>query len=87
MVEKRLIAMLLLPAPFNPISRGDGRNRTDDEGFADPCLTTWLRRLIAYDKQATVHAVVLGPERAMGFEPMTFSLARRHSTAKLRPRL
>src|SRR4029077_9052070 len=23
---------------------GDGRNRTDDEGFADLCLTTWLRR-------------------------------------------
>jgi hypothetical protein len=23
---------------------GDGRNRTDDEGFADPCLTTWRRR-------------------------------------------
>src|SRR4030088_2046135 len=24
---------------------GDGGNRTRDEGFADLCLTTWLRRL------------------------------------------
>ena len=23
---------------------GDGRNRTGGEGFADPCLATWLRR-------------------------------------------
>ncbi len=27
------------------------------------------------------------PERAMGFEPTTFSLARRRSTAELRPQL
>ena len=24
--------------------RGDGRIRTGDRGFADPCLTTWPRR-------------------------------------------
>jgi hypothetical protein len=24
--------------------RGDGGNRTHDGGFADLCLTTWLRR-------------------------------------------
>ena len=23
---------------------GEGRNRTDDEAFAEPCLTTWLPR-------------------------------------------
>jgi hypothetical protein len=27
------------------VTRGDGGNRTRDEGFADLCLTTWLRRL------------------------------------------
>src|SRR5438445_279719 len=27
---------------------GDGGNRTHDQGFADPCLTTWLRRLGRY---------------------------------------
>jgi hypothetical protein len=26
--------------------RGADRNRTDDGGFADLCLTTWLRRLV-----------------------------------------
>ena len=26
------------------IAGGDERNRTADKGFADPCLTTWLRR-------------------------------------------
>jgi hypothetical protein len=41
-----------------------------NKGFADLCLTTWLRRR---------------EERAKGFEPLTFSLARRHSTAELSP--
>ena len=40
-----------------------------DKAFAEPCLATWLRRR----------------ERAKGFEPLTFSLARRHSTAELSP--
>ena len=26
--------------------KGVGRNRTDDEAFAEPCLTTWLPRRI-----------------------------------------
>jgi hypothetical protein len=26
------------------IQEGDDRIRTGDQGFADPCLTTWLRR-------------------------------------------
>ena len=30
--------------PF--ILRGDNRNRTDDKGVADPCLTAWLCRHI-----------------------------------------
>jgi hypothetical protein len=44
-----------------------------NKGFADPCLTTWLRR----------HTGI--GERAMGFEPTTFSLARRRSTTELHP--
>ena len=28
-----------------PSFRGASRNRTGDEGFADPRLTSWLRRL------------------------------------------
>ncbi len=27
------------------VTGGDDRIRTGDEGFADPCLTTWRRRL------------------------------------------
>ena len=27
-----------------PFVKGDGRIRTGDQGFADPCLTAWLRR-------------------------------------------
>jgi hypothetical protein len=54
-----------------------------------PALSTWLRRLHAIenhsDQQPTGYTVGLDTERAMGFEPMTFSLARRHSTTKLRP--
>ena len=35
--------------PYSPcrdrfLSEGDDRIRTGDEGFADPCLTTWPRR-------------------------------------------
>ncbi len=46
------------------------------KGFADPCLTTWLRR----------HGYSLRcGERAMGFEPTTFCLASRRSTTELHP--
>ncbi len=45
-----------------------------NEGFADPCLTTWPRR--RFKKS----------ERAMRFELTTFSLARRRTTTVLRPR-
>jgi hypothetical protein len=34
----------------------------------------------------TILPAVFGAERAMGFEPTTFSLARRRTTAVLRPR-
>ena len=50
---------------------GDDRIRTGDEGFADPCLTSWRRRRM---------------ERETGFEPATFSLARRCSTPEPLPR-
>ena len=56
-------------------SRGVDGIRTRDEGFADPCLTTWPRR----------RRKLL--ERAMGFEPTTFSLARRRSTTEPRPQV
>ena len=29
---------------INLKNSGVGRNRTDDEAFAEPCLTTWLPR-------------------------------------------
>src|SRR5512146_2999121 len=66
------------PGPDNKAShqtrlRGVDGIRTRDEGFADPCLTTWPRR--QFKKL----------ERAMGFEPTTFSLARRRSTTEPRP--
>ena len=61
-----------------------------NEGFADPCLTTWPRRLIN-KKIATerdfLRSAILQFERAMRFELTTFSLARRRSTTELRPRL
>ena len=47
---KRILSPLRLPVP--PPRRqnggkngGDTRTRTGDEGFADPCLATWLCRL------------------------------------------
>ena len=59
-----------------------------NEGFADPCLTTWPRRLIN-KKIATerdfLRSAILQFERAMRFELTTFSLARRRSTTELRP--
>ena len=59
-----------------------------NEGFADPCLTTWPRRRInkriADRNRFNLQSSML--ERAMGFEPTTFSLARRRSTTELRPR-
>ena len=42
----------------------------EDGGFADLCLTTWLRRRL---------------ERETGFEPATSTLARLHSTTELLP--
>ena len=44
---------------------GATRNRTGDEGFADPCLTAWLWRHM---------------ERETGLEPATSALARLRST-------
>ncbi len=49
---------------------GDGRNRTGVRGFADPCLS---------------HSATSPQERVRGFEPPTFSLARRRSTTELHP--
>src|SRR5262245_1551726 len=51
---------------------GDERIRTADAAFAEPCLTTWRRRLEW--------------ERETGIEPATFSLARRCSTTEPLPR-
>ena len=50
--------------------------RTGGEGFADPCLTTWLWRLLGekplYKKM----------ERETRFELATFALARQRSTTE-----
>src|SRR6266568_6377404 len=50
---------------------GDERIRTAGAAFAEPCLTTWRRRLEG--------------ERETGIEPATFSLARRCSTTEPLP--
>src|SRR6266699_3009355 len=50
---------------------GDERIRTAGAAFAEPCLTTWRRRLEW--------------ERETGIEPATFSLARRCSTTEPLP--
>ena len=71
--------------PQSEIVRGVDGIRTRDEGFADPCLTTWPRRhLIPYYKMR-IADLQSSSERAMGFEPTTFSLARRRSTTEPRP--
>ncbi len=49
-----------------------------NEGFADPCLTTWLCHHIEYRSKV----LLLYPfvERATGLEPATSTLARWRST-------
>ena len=66
-----------------------------NKGFADLCLTTWLRRLLAFKRRAKATPCLLCPrrfslrpedlERETGFEPATSTLARSHSTAELLP--
>ncbi len=58
------------------------------KGFADPCLTTWLRRpgeCTAETQRALRVSAVNLMERETGFEPATSTLARLHSTAELFP--
>src|SRR5947209_17481069 len=67
-----------------------------NKGFADLCLTTWLRRHKARVKdeggRMRRRAFILHPsafvlsKRETGFEPATSTLARSHSTAELLPR-
>src|SRR5215471_15506161 len=64
-----------------------------NKGFADLCLTTWLRRLTRTEQRRrllNIRAVELTfawkiLERETGFEPATSTLARSHSTAELLP--
>ena len=63
-----------------------------DKGFADLCLTTWLRRLNCQTKGEGRSCWLLETrpspenlERETGFEPATSTLARSHSTAELLP--
>ena len=63
-----------------------------DKGFADLCLTTWLRRLNSQTKGEGHSCRMLSRglrpqslERETGFEPATSTLARSHSTAELLP--
>src|SRR5690348_16780808 len=50
---------------------GHGRSRTADQAFAEPCLN---------------HLATWPTERETGFEPATFSLARRRATTAPLPR-
>ncbi len=46
--HRGILSPVRLPVPpprQNQKIGGTGRTRTDDEGFADPCLTSWRRRL------------------------------------------
>ena len=65
-----------------------------DKGFADLCLTTWLRRLDCQRKgegSFSIRMLESPPsplktlERETGFEPATSTLARSHSTTELLP--
>ena len=65
-----------------------------NKGFADLCLTTWLRRRVERVKaegwREVCTSFILPPspfrKRETGFEPATSTLARSHSTAELLPR-
>src|SRR5690242_2109686 len=59
-------------ADFARLLGGDGRIRTADKGFADPRLN---------------HLATSPLERETGFEPATFSLARRRATTAPLPRI
>ena len=67
-----------------------------NKGFADLCLTTWLRRrkVVLNDECGMMnetelvihHSAFTVSKRETGFEPATSTLARSHSTAELLPR-
>ena len=70
---------------------GGDRSRTGDGGFADLCLTTWLRRPgtgpLNDERQTTEHIASAsaspregGLERVKGLEPSTFCMASRRSS-------
>ncbi len=61
------------PWSMRPVQEATAGFEPANEGFADPCLTAWRRRLGSFS------------ERARGFEPPIFSLARRRSAAEPRP--
>ena len=77
----------------SPKEKGDDGTRTRDQGFADPCLiqlghvainnSADRKRFSGPMSSAISH--FLQQERAKGFEPSTFSLARRRSTTELHP--
>lgn len=60
-----------------------------NKGFADLCLTTWLRRpgfQMKGEGDLCLSAFAAETlERETGFEPATSTLARSHSTAELLP--
>ena len=65
-----------------------------NKGFADLCLTTWLRRpkKESFQTKSEGQFQLVNPtfalelvERETGFEPATSTLARSHSTAELLP--
>jgi hypothetical protein len=52
---------------YDPCSGGDDGIRTRDGGFADPCLTTWLRRHMRHQPPVTN----LQPGTSMGLSELT----------------
>ncbi len=78
-------------APCREVSGGGDRSRTGDGGFADLCLTTWLRRPAKQAYQARPEDDRArrrrppprpegGLERVKGLEPSTFCMASRRSS-------
>ena len=55
------------------------------KGFADPSLTTWVRRPGLRSTLRSTKYFVLEMERETGFEPATTCLGSRCSTAELLP--
>ena len=76
MLLRGILSPLRLPIPPQRQRFGGATQiRTGGEGFADPCLTTWLWRLVK-------NPYIKKMERETRFELATFALARQRSTTE-----